>query len=578
MDFFESYYKSDKQELMDIMENFNARLVYIIRRLQSSEYIEDDKNELFKLIDDNIDKYMQLILPLNKILKTKDSILEELKNRIIDEIAKVDEIAKQNKWRRVVYSTVWIEKTRETWASNEDAGDRIVNSYYVGPKSRMGYSDRIEDHRLDEFNISQNKYNSKKREFDEISIQMQNYLHIIDNYREFKVYATGMIRDYENVIIFSNSDIIKCVKRRIVSGSDSFNPNPIEEDIIFVIFENENEYYGININGARKIVDISDYEVMIDAPKCSHFIISDLKKFTEKILDIKTDRKKKILFENQFTMVIAYECFMLYHNHADDEPSNWRDPCPACNGTYAADIIYSELQNYKFTEYMLNPISNKLKESTSYWDHFKVPIYPVYHAVWENFILRFNQSNNYTKKYILQQFKCLFTTNDEQEKMLYEKMEMLIQPQKLIDLFIPEIKFLLHRIYLPTTLETEWINYTSGHNKPIETPPQEFLDYLLTVPLSNLVSKHLYLSLLSSLDNMMKLLSKRLSTKITNKQKRRAIISKIIHRVVSNFVLKQDGGNSTNRNQSSGKLRSTKKSRRKHNSGKLSRKKLRRKT
>ena len=67
-------------------------------------------------------------------------------------------------------------------------------------------------------------------------------------------------------------------------------------------------------------------------------------------------------------------------------------------------------------------------------------------------------------------------------------------------------------------------------------------------------------------------------TKITNKQKRRAIISKIIHRVVSNFVLKQDGGNSTNRNQSSGKLRSTKKSRRKHNSGKLSRKKLRRKT
>jgi len=601
MDFFEKYHEPDRKELMNEMENFNERLVSIVKKLQSSPdiNIEAEKNDFFQLLDSNMRKYINLIEPLTAILKTKDSILEELQNHIVDEIVKLEEIAKQNKWKRVVSSTKWVEATRELWAIDKDAGDNIVNSYYINSDSRDGYNNRIKDSKLDQFNISNANYDKENRKFSEISQKSANYQSILDNYGDFNHYAHEIINDFKNVIIFLNSDILKCVKKRIVAIADGdahvftrefsdyqYQEDEViamERDIIFVIFEDSGLYYGIDIEGHRKIGNINEYEVMPEPPKCGHFIISDLEKFVEKILDIQMDTKKKILFDNQFTKLIDFNCFMLYHNHQEDEHENWRDPCPACNGKYAGEIIHSEIQNYKFVEYMLNPLSNKTEESHRRWDYNRVPVYPVHDAIWQKFIVQFKESN-YNRKIILQQFKCLFTKDDEQETMLYQKIDIALQPKKLIELFIPEIKFLLHRIYIPNELLSEWTNYTSANNKPINTPPQHFLQYLLTVVLSNLVSKDLYLSLESSLGSMIRSLTANIATDTSNPYldlgMRSKMISQLINKIVTKFVLKQSAGklrnNKFSKKQIGGKLLHKKISK-KQIAGKLLHKKISRK-
>ena len=601
MDFFEKYHEPDRKELMNEMENLNERLVSIVKTLQSSPAInmEAEKNDFFQLLDSNMRKYINLIQPLTTILKTKDGILEQLKSHIVDEIVKLEEIAKENKWKRVVSGTKWVEATQELWAIDKDAGDDIVNSYYINSDSRQGYSDKIKDSKLDQFNISKVNYDKENRKFSEITQKKEHYQSILDNYSDFNHYAHEIINDLKNVIIFLNSDILKCVKKRIIPIPDGdahvFNRGfldyqheedeviPMERDIIFVIFEDSTKYYGIDIEGHQKIGNINKYEVMAEPPKCGYFIISDLEKFVEKILDIQMDTKKKILFDNQFTKLIDFNCFMLYHNHQEDEHENWRDPCPACHGKYASEIIHSKLQNYKFVEYMLNPLSNKTEESRGRWDHNRVPLYPVHHAVWQNFIVRLKESN-YNKKIILQQFKCLFTKDDEQETMLYQKIDIALQPKKLIELFIPEIKFLLHRIYIPNELQSEWTNYTSANNKPINTPPQDFLQYLLTVVLSNLVPKNLYLSLESALGSMMMSLTANIATDTSNSHldlgMRSKMISQLIHKIVTKFVVKQSAGklrnNKFSRKQIGGKLLHKKISK-KQIAGKLRHKKTSRK-
>ena len=111
---------------------------------------------------------------------------------------------------------------------------------------------------------------------------------------------------------------------------------------------------------------------------------------------------------------------------------------------------------------------------------------------------------------------------------------------KLIDLFIPEIKFLLHKIYIPNQLQLEWTNYTSAYNKHVNTSPKQFLHYLLNVVLSNLVSKNLHKSLILTLDTMMKSLSMELAT-TENSKTYWLDVSQIINRVLANAVFNQSG-------------------------------------
>jgi len=385
-------------------------------------------------------------------------------------------------------------------------------------------------------------------EFQEIQFKKA----IIYNYRDFKNYAMEVIEDVQNVIIVLNSNIIKCVKRKIVvSDNDDpmgiqywyYSQNPdTESDIIFVIFENPetNQYYGIDIEGNKASGNMSDYELLSEPPSCNYFIITDPSLFAQDILRIKTDTKKKLLFENQFFKYVNRNCFISYHNHEPDTFSNWMTgPCDACRGIYRERIHDSELQNYKFSEQMFN----RLAQTGSIW--IRTAVYPVHNSVWEYFLLYFNLSisNNeiYNTKIILQQFKCLFTKDENEEKILYQKIENQLYPKKpLIEFFLPEIKFLLHRIYIPNSLQGEWEKYVREHNKPVDTKPESFLQYLLNVVLSNLVDRDLLKSLLSTLSEMTTSLTKDMST--TDGRMNYKFISDIIDRVLRKFKLTQEGG------------------------------------
>ena len=409
---------------------------------------------------------------------------------------------------------------------------------------------------------------------------------VINNYRDFKNYAEEVIEDYQNVIIMHNTDIIKCVKRRIEEpftrafGNDSISSvvyrraadphiqsahEDTESDIIFVIFEDHetDQYYGIDFEGNKAVGNMSDYEPMSDPPSCNYFIIKDPRLFAEKILDIQTDTKKKLLFENQFFKYVTINCFKSYHNHAEDAYPNWMTgPCDACNGIIRGWIQDSKLQNYKFSQYMLNDLA----ESYTRERLRRTQVYPVHCMVWDYFLLYFNVSNSnneiYKRKKVLQQFKCLFTKDSNDEKKLYHKIENQIYPRKpLIELFLPEIKFLLHRILydkfnIPDRLQSNWVEYVRDHSQPVDTSPKTFLHYLLNVVLSNLVSREVYDSLLITLSNITITLSDDMTTR--DGHHNYSMIKDIIDRVILKYKLKQEAGKLGNNKNVSKRKKSSK--------------------
>jgi len=397
---------------------------------------------------------------------------------------------------------------------------------------------------------------------------------VINNYRDFKNYAEEVIEDYQNVIIMHNTDIIKCVKRRIEEpftrafGNDSISSvvyrrasspqrrsahEDTESDIIFVIFEDHetDQYYGIDLEGNKAVGNISDYEDLSEPLSCNFFIIKDSRLFAEKILDIQTDTKKKLLFENQFFKYVTINCFKSYHNHAEDSFANWMTgPCDACRGIIREQIQDSKLQNYKFSQYLLNDIAQSYtREPLS-----RIPIYPVHCMVWGYFLLYFDVSNSnnqiYKRKKVLQQFKCLFTKDSNDEKKLYQKIENHIYPRKpLIELFLPEIKFLMHRFLynkfnIPDPLQSNWVEYVGDHSQPVDTSPKTFLHYLLNVVLSNLLSREVYDSLLITLSNITITLSDDMTKR--DGHHNYSMIKDIIDRVILKYKLKQEAGKIVN--------------------------------
>ena len=631
MDFFEKHFSSNFGhgflELRNQMESYNQKLVSIVKTLQLSPdiNIEAEKNELSDVLDENIRKIEHIIEPLNEILKTKDSILEDIKHRIVDEISNLESIATANKWRRIVPTSFWSELSRTTYFTEKDAGEIIVGSRYVGPNDSGGYPTELKKiHELEQFNSLNTLYYEQDRRFKNIISEIQYNQDIIDNYTDFKTFADKVIQDFQNVIIIPNSDIIKCVRRgsptdeqssRVGFDDDRHSfpsdviPSRLDDrfsfpsdvmpsrhddrhssglydefgnftrtldthsDIIFVIFENHDihQYFGIDMNGELAIGHMVDYHITPNPPFCNFFIISDSNKFAEKILDIKTDTKKIILFENQFFKYADIHCFLSSHNHQADEFPNWREPCNGCTGRFNNEIQNSSLQNFKFTDYMLNPgILN-----TTRGRRYSNTVYPAHASLWYNFVSRFNESNNYNKKNILQQFKCLFTKDDNEEKILYLNLQNSIYPKTpLIELFLPEIKFLLHRILyhkfkIHDRFQTEWVNYVVAHNKHVNTPPQTFLHYLLNVVLSNLVPRDLYKSLLSSLGETTEILTKGMTSgQGFSENYQYTLIIKIIDKVLSKFTLNLEGGRKNKKSKS--KIHKNKISRQKNNKSKIS--------
>ena len=198
-----------------------------------------------------------------------------------------------------------------------------------------------------------------------------------------------------------------------------------------------------------------------------------------------------------------------------------------------------------------------LSKSKNYAEIFKpIDWYLRGHWIWNIFFNLLTSNNKLHRTCALQNFKYFFIKNDIELNNLHKDINRYITTNtqftnmKLIDFFIPEIKLLLHRILydklevrLHDNLQREWDAYVIEYNKPPNTRPQTFLNYLLNVVLEKLVHRDRYKCLLTTLSGMFESL-------ITEMAKNKGLdgpnykfISDIIDRLVrKQFKLKQLAG------------------------------------
>jgi hypothetical protein len=326
---------------------------------------------------------------------------------------------------------------------------------------------------------------------------------------------------------------------------------PVLSDILDVFDEDEDYYYGI-CTGVR-VLTRKDNCVKIEQPeRCTlpYFVMNN--HFARKLLlkdltlDQLPEKNRLVLFEHRKYHLLQSSSFQTYHGHWSDEV--FGRP-PACCMSSSDNKSYGDDAKNIITL----PIQNMFDDNHRLYryerDIFKIFIF--------NNLLRLLRSNNsFYRSCALQNFKYLFTHSPDEEIELYNNInEHLHDPHnwdfrlniKLIDLFIPEIKFLMHRILydklkIPDRLQMEWEKYVAEHNKPPETKPQNFLHYLLNVVLSNLVSRKLHRSLLSKLGEITIALTRDMTSgqSVSNRGQYKMIID-MIERVIQ-YELKQEGG------------------------------------
>ena len=133
--------------------------------------------------------------------------------------------------------------------------------------------------------------------------------------------------------------------------------------------------------------------------------------------------------------------------------------------------------------------------------------------IWNIFFNLLTSNNNFHRTCALQNFKYFFIKNDIELNMLYADINNYLKSttrftnMKLIDFFIPEIKFLLfHHLILQLQVNTlsiqeEWNTYVQQYNFRF-TSAKSHLYYLVTVLLKNIVNDKLYEKMLSKLDSL----------------------------------------------------------------------------
>ena len=319
-------------------------------------------------------------------------------------------------------------------------------------------------------------------------------------------------------------------------------------NILDVFDEDDDYFYGI-CSGVR-VFTRKDNCIQIDEPaKCTIPYIVMNKHFVRKLLlndlpssiDHFTEKYRLILFEHRTYHILEQSSFQLHHGHISDE---FFTIVPSCCFDRGGNKSYGDNDLNLLTLLIQNPFNDMLDRLKTFF--------------WNQMVLLFTSNNSFYRSCALQNFKYLFTHSPEEEIDLYNNINEYLRESpelnfrlnfKLIDLFLPEIKLLLHRILydklydkfkIPDKLQMEWEKYVAEHKKPVDTKPQKFLHYLLSVVLSNLVPKDLFSSLRSTLSVMLQSVSIDMAT--IDGQMKYTFISDIIDRVLKKFILKQEGG------------------------------------
>jgi hypothetical protein len=179
----------------------------------------------------------------------------------------------------------------------------------------------------------------------------------------------------------------------------------------------------------------------------------------------------------------------------------------------------------------------------------------------DNFVsLLMSGDRTVNKKMLLQNMKCLFAKTAARQVQLYRHIDdaLSVVPSRdryvrveLIDLFIPEIRFLIlmRTIFalktrnpsfgIPDSYRNRWEMYLRDNNLGRDTTPEDYLNYLCVDVLSNLISHKQYLELLAKSSEMSLLLLEGMSSP-NSFYDTMGIINRIVSKIMNRD--KKEGG------------------------------------
>lgn len=365
----------------------------------------------------------------------------------------------------------------------------------------------------------------------------------------FLKYCHERIENYNDVIIFTNYENMICQVQiedptRVNTIEDSYYRNEYVEiqhnDIVEVFDEDEQNYYGIH-NG-NKVFTSKDNCTIVESLHpitVQYFVMNHTiaNKILLKILSINKEiiqhKCKLLLFEYLKWEGLNRGTFYLAHNHAGDEFHSLGGMCPGCEG----------ITNFPTKDELIltifEPYTNRYNETETHkrsigFMYYHTERYSFENILWQNFInlLRWGRHLNnsylhriddipiieFSKMNLIQNFKCLFAKSRVEEIELNKDINdalMKYYPQiGLIDLFIPDIKFILRMKYLfdirkriplfnidEYTLN-QWNNYCEMNTNMRHVNPAMYLNYLFTTVLQDAINTKVYSNIIMSLNTL----------------------------------------------------------------------------
>ena len=343
---------------------------------------------------------------------------------------------------------------------------------------------------------------------------------------------------------------------------------PVFDDILDVFDEDEEYYYGI-YHGVSVFTPKNNCTKIDNPERCllRYFVMTN--RFANKLLlnnfsrsrDQESSKKCALfLFEHTGCVVLDPVSYTVYHGHySDDVPSIVPECCSSRNP-------YSRAHELRANLLSLSVECEQADLDFSYGYYARDNSFQ--RLLWDHFIrLLRSEHREVNKKVLLQNMKCLFAKSDARQIQLYRHVDDALSEQlrygfhytqnteKLIDIFIPEIQFLLlirnlfalkkrnPTFRIPESYLSRWELYISVNNLGKDATPEDYLLYLCRDVLSNLISHDQYQQLLTQSSEMSVALLEMLSYDGSFYNTMRLIITQI-HRIVSKIMNhhKKDGG------------------------------------
>ena len=578
----------------------SQKLTNIIRNMQHDQHVDLSENKkLFDSITELQNVYRDRLIDINRQMEEKN--VEKI--NIEQELESVKTEFESN---FIIYKNIILQEL-----GPEIDNGIYMRNYQIFHRNKLPAKIKQIPGFLEtqsKLNILSDKYKLIYKSFIAINTIIYEIINkikfielIIQNIHNFSVYANQLIENYNQVHILTNDDTRVCQvniidiyelynKQRYssfntefvrqytkcdeTSGQAQCSIDTNESKIMDVFCEDGTYFYGIfrgiplmtpksNCNVLKNVEKTQLNHIFMDKPFITKLLLKD-------ISIIKPTICRYYLFEYQTVKFIDEQHFFEEEFYTDEVPSVYHVELTPI-------MTEEEIQRTKIDNLLYNllikDVIKKYTHDESFHNFKSVAWYILIHLITSN--------NNYERKVALQNFKCLFAKSDREQISLYSDINTSINQYNihpfntainLINIFIPEIKFLLmmnhlykaklryHHFNINISYINGWESYCSQNKISKDTIPEKCLNFLLETVLSNLLQPSDYQKILVASNE----LTFNLLDKINESDRKYDSIYLFktqMNHIISGLFNKKQGGMSLRKMKSKRKSKHIKKSR-----------------